>query len=82
MEGLVVSGFDPGDPVVEIVERKGLGHPDTICDALAENFSRNLCREYRARCGEIAGIGPILVIVKKNGCIRECEARSCPRPRR
>jgi S-adenosylmethionine synthetase len=29
---------------VEIVERKGLGHPDTICDALAENLSRALCR--------------------------------------
>ena len=38
---------------VEIVERKGLGHPDTICDALAENFSRNLCREYRKRFDRI-----------------------------
>jgi S-adenosylmethionine synthetase len=38
---------------LEIVERKGLGHPDTICDALAETFSRNLCREYRRRFGEI-----------------------------
>ena len=24
---------------VEIVERKGLGHPDTLCDALAEEVS-------------------------------------------
>jgi hypothetical protein len=38
-----------GDHFVEVVERKGLGHPDTICDALAETFSRNLCREYRRR---------------------------------
>jgi S-adenosylmethionine synthetase len=38
---------------IEVVERKGLGHPDTICDALAESFSRNLCREYRRRFGEI-----------------------------
>ncbi len=37
----------------EVVERKGLGHPDSICDALAENLSRALCREYRARFGEI-----------------------------
>ena len=29
---------------VEIVERKGVGHPDTICDALAEELSRALCR--------------------------------------
>jgi len=32
---------------------RALGHPDTICDALAENLSRNLCREYRSRFGEI-----------------------------
>ena len=31
---------------VEIVERKGTGHPDTICDALAEELSRTLCRYY------------------------------------
>jgi S-adenosylmethionine synthetase len=31
---------------VEIVERKGIGHPDTMCDALAEELSRNLCRFY------------------------------------
>ena len=31
---------------VEIVERKGIGHPDTICDALAEELSRTLCRFY------------------------------------
>src|SRR5512135_1369163 len=39
---------------VEIVERKGLGHPDTICDALAEEFSRALCRYY------VDGFGAVL----------------------
>ncbi len=34
------------DQAVEIVERKGIGHPDTICDALAEELSRTLCRHY------------------------------------
>jgi S-adenosylmethionine synthetase len=53
MNSLVISALDIGDDVVEIVERKGLGHPDTICDALAESFSRNLCREYRSRFGQI-----------------------------
>jgi S-adenosylmethionine synthetase len=38
---------------IEVVERKGLGHPDTICDALAENLSRTLCGEYRRRFGTI-----------------------------
>ena len=41
------------DGPVEIVERKGLGHPDTICDALAEEFSRALSRWYLDRCGFI-----------------------------
>ncbi|WP_018317121.1 methionine adenosyltransferase [Bradyrhizobium sp. WSM2793] len=38
---------------IEVVERKGIGHPDTICDALAEALSRNLCREYQSRFGQI-----------------------------
>lgn len=41
------------DKEVEIVERKGLGHPDSICDGLAEKVSRELCREYRERFGKI-----------------------------
>lgn len=43
----------PGDGNVEVVERKGLGHPDTICDALAEEISRALCRAYLRQFGEI-----------------------------
>ena len=53
MESLTVSTLEAGDGVVEVVERKGIGHPDTICDALAETLSRNLCREYRKQFGEI-----------------------------
>jgi S-adenosylmethionine synthetase len=41
MESLTVSTLDAVDGVVEVVERKGIGHPDTICDALAETLSRN-----------------------------------------
>jgi S-adenosylmethionine synthetase len=33
----------------EIVERKGAGHPDTLCDALAEHFSVALSRFYLER---------------------------------
>ena len=36
---------------VEIVERKGIGHPDTICDAVAEELSRTLCRFYLEQFG-------------------------------
>jgi S-adenosylmethionine synthetase len=38
---------------VEIVERKGKGHPDTLCDALAEQLSTALCRFYQERFGLI-----------------------------
>lgn len=31
---------------VEIVERKGIGHPDSISDGIAESVSRALCRAY------------------------------------
>lgn len=38
---------------MEIVERKGLGHPDTICDALAEACSRSLSNYYLDNFGLI-----------------------------
>jgi S-adenosylmethionine synthetase len=31
---------------IELVERKGIGHPDSIADGLAEAASRALCAEY------------------------------------
>ena len=41
------------DQEVEIVERKGVGHPDSICDGVAENVSRALAREYLDRFGTV-----------------------------
>ena len=38
---------------VEIVERKGLGHPDYIADSIAEAASRELCRYYLEHFGRI-----------------------------
>ena len=38
---------------VEIVERKGTGHPDQICDAVMDAVSVALCREYQRRFGTI-----------------------------
>src|SRR6478672_12092275 len=37
----------------EIVERKGLGHPDTLCDSLAETLSLGLSRFYLERFGTV-----------------------------
>ncbi len=46
-----------GKPVyeheVEIVERKGVGHPDSICDAIMERVSIELSREYLRQFGII-----------------------------
>jgi S-adenosylmethionine synthetase len=47
------SQLDPGLNEVEVVERKGLGHPDSICDALSEEVSRLLCRYYLGQFGHI-----------------------------
>jgi S-adenosylmethionine synthetase len=48
-----LEGPGAGEGGVEIVERKGLGHPDTLCDALAEELSRSLSRFCLERFGEI-----------------------------
>lgn len=45
------------DPIkndeVEIVERKGLGHPDSICDGIAESVSEALCKAYMDKFGHV-----------------------------
>jgi len=38
---------------IELVERKGIGHPDSICDGVAEAVSRALSREYLKRFDRI-----------------------------
>jgi len=49
----LLSAPSPAKLPFEIVERKGIGHPDTICDALAENLSATLSRAYLQRFGRI-----------------------------
>lgn len=41
------------DQDVEIVERKGKGHPDTICDAISERISIELSKAYQQTFGRI-----------------------------
>jgi S-adenosylmethionine synthetase len=38
---------------IEIVERKGLGHPDYMCDAVMDRISVALSREYLEKVGSI-----------------------------
>ena len=45
MDGIHISkasGRTVAESEVEIVERKGIGQPDTICDAIMEEVSRSL----------------------------------------
>jgi S-adenosylmethionine synthetase len=49
----VMSGRTVPEAEVEIVERKGLGHPDTICDAVMEQIAVALARAYRDKFGTI-----------------------------
>lgn len=46
----ILGDADRTEPL-EIVERKGFGHPDSICDALSEALSVNLLRYYVHRYG-------------------------------
>jgi len=38
---------------LEVCERKGLGHPDTICDSIMNQASIELSKEYLKRFGEV-----------------------------
>lgn len=38
---------------IELVERKGVGHPDSMADGFAETVSRALCKEYINKCGTV-----------------------------
>ena len=41
------------DSPVEIVEKKGIGHPDTVCDGIAEAVSAALCQYYYREFGRV-----------------------------
>ncbi len=49
----VLAGTPVADHEVEIVERKGVGHPDSICDAIMDRVSIALSKEYHKRFGTI-----------------------------
>jgi S-adenosylmethionine synthetase len=56
MRSITVESLDKTpveDQRVELVERKGVGHPDSICDAIMEEISVALCTEYTETFGGI-----------------------------
>jgi S-adenosylmethionine synthetase len=52
----------------EVVERKGLGHPDTLADGISEAVSRSLCRHYLDEFGGILhhNVDKVLIIAGKS----------------
>ncbi len=48
-----IRGIRTENQRIEIVERKGLGHPDYIADSVAEAYSRNLSTYYLENFGKI-----------------------------
>jgi len=51
--GVEYMAVDPERRDLEIVERKGIGHPDSLCDRAAEEFSKGLSRAYLKHAGRI-----------------------------
>ena len=65
---------------VELVERKGLGHPDTICDALVETISLALNRMYLERIGSIAHYNVDKALLVAGQCTKGFGFGSVTRP--
>ncbi|HEX7445267.1 MAG TPA: methionine adenosyltransferase [Methanothrix sp.] len=55
-------------PPFEVVERKGLGHPDTLADGISEAISRSLSRFYLDEFGQILhhNVDKVLIIAGKS----------------
>jgi S-adenosylmethionine synthetase len=53
IHSLEAAPLDPTRYAIEVVERKGPGHPDSLCDSAAEAFSRLLSQAYLDATGEI-----------------------------
>jgi S-adenosylmethionine synthetase len=82
---LVVEAL-PGRPVaerrVEMVERKGLGHPDSICDALVEAIAVALHRLYVAEAGAPLHFNVDKALLVAGQCAKDFGAGRVTRPMR
>jgi len=50
---IVVEEIKEKKEVIELVERKGTGHPDTLCDSLCEEASKALSKYYLKHFGKV-----------------------------
>lgn len=65
---------------MELVERKGRGHPDTICDALAEAISLGLNRMYLEWAGAILHYNVDKALLVAGRCEKEFGRGALQRP--
>ncbi len=65
---------------IEVVERKGLGHPDTICDSVAEAASVALSRLYMERAGIIAHYNVDKALLVAGQCAKRFGGGEVTRP--
>ncbi len=55
-------------PPFEVVERKGLGHPDTLADGISESISRSLSQFYLDEFGQILhhNVDKVLIVAGRS----------------
>ena len=55
-------------PAIEVVERNGPGHPDTLAGGISEAVSQSLCRIYLEQFGRVLhhNVDRVLIIAGKN----------------
>jgi S-adenosylmethionine synthetase len=70
------------DRRIELCERKGLGHPDTICDSLVEAVSVALNRMYLDRVGAIAHYNVDKALLVAGQCAKGFGSGEVTRPMR
>lgn len=65
---------------IELVERKGIGHPDTICDALVEAISVALNEMYSAHTGGIPHYNIDKALLAAGECAKRFGSGELTRP--
>jgi S-adenosylmethionine synthetase len=65
---------------VELVERKGIGHPDTMCDALVEAIALALNRMYLERAGTIPHYNIDKALLVAGQCVKRFGGGEVTRP--
>jgi S-adenosylmethionine synthetase len=75
-----IGGTPVSDRRIEVVERKGLGHPDTICDSVVEAASVGLARLYLERAGVIAHYNVDKALLVAGQCVKHFGGGEVTRP--